>query len=249
MWKFAETSVVGLISDARCPFDWILSSDHAHVARVAQLTIDGIVGRGSTGRSILRGELLAKASTEDRLFPLLMAAIPAWLAQDLIDGQQFDILAGLARHPAARASVLVLEFLNRRFNDINLQFSLVRAGILSTILSLIDSDDHEIVALVSEALNLLAVTLTKEGHISEVVRLLSHPQSSIQDAAGKTLLRVSCSNDELARDLLVSEGIIERVIFLDVPSSVGKTLSRTIVQLAVDYVRHGRAQILISLVE
>lgn len=118
------------------------------------------------------------------------------------------------------------------------------------IRTLSESDNPEAFTFVMEALQVLAVSLARNGHSSAIINFLMHNEPKVREGAAAALEAIANGSVQ-DRKLLVEEDIIERLIGHE--EHLGQTqlqlLSSIIPKLAIDYLDTRKIELILTLVE
>ena len=219
-----------------------------NVARAALLSISS---RNTDFRETLRGAIFENLGfASDTVIGYSAKAIKDWIGPDLAQLNDFKTLFQLLSHRDRRIQNGVLYAISQRIKNEKNHDALERAGVVSVIQSLANSNNNEGISFVALALHSLALTLARNGHVSDILRLLASEVPKIREGAS-TAIQVIANSSEHDRKSLLDDDILERLT-RDEGGTGQATLelsSKIIMKLAFDYVRAGKVNFILTLVE
>lgn len=199
-------------------------------------------------RSVILDRLLLASDT---LIEYTVQAIQDWVGPDLAQLNDFATFFDLVSHSDKRIQTAALFSLKQRIANREYQESLERANIVFLLRSLSsNTDNSEAVSFVAFALPALALTLASNGHVGAILQLLASDEPQIRQGASAAIEAIANGSTHERKHLL-NEDILERLIGSD--ERLGQTelqLSAAIVpKLALDYLRGGKVDLILTLVE
>lgn len=219
-----------------------------HAARSALTTISN---SNLGGRQTLRTVVITylRIPTES-LIEYSIKAILDWIGPDLAQLNDFTTLFSLILHSDRRIQTAALISLKQMLSNSDYQESLEKANVMFMIRTLTDSDNPEAIDFVMVALQVLALSLARNGHSSTIIALLMHNQPKVREGAAAAL-EVIASGSTQDRKRLLEENIIERLIGQEEhlePTQL-HLLSSVVPKLAIDYLNTGKMNLILKLVE
>ena len=203
------------------------------------------------GRQTLRIVVLNRVShPTEALIEYSTKAIRDWIGPDLIHLNDFTTLFSLTSHPERRIQTAALTTLRQRLSNSNHQESLEKANVIFVIRTLADSDNPEALNFVAAALQVLALSLARNGHCSTIMDLLVHNEPKVQEGAAAAL-EIIANGSALERKRLLEQDIIGKLIGQEeyLEETQLRLLSSVIPKLAIDYLNAGRMELILKLVE
>jgi len=213
-------------------------------AALASISYKNVEYRETLRKAILDRLLLAS----DILIEYTVQAIQDWIGPDLAQLNDFVTFFDLVSHSDRRIQTGALFSLKQRISNREYQESLEKANVVFLIRSLASNGDNpEAISFVAFALPSLALTLAHNGHVDVIFQLLTHEEPQIRQGASAAIEGIA-NGSAHERNHLLDEDILERLV-----GSLGQTelqLSSTIIpKLAQDYLRAGKVDLVITLVE
>jgi hypothetical protein len=178
-------------------------------------------------------------------------AIRDWIGPDLAQLNNFETFFDLVSHSDKRIQTAALSSLKRRISDREYQESLERANVVFLIRSLSSNiDNPDAVSFVEFALPSLALTLAHNGHLDIIIQLLTCEEPKIRQGASSAIETIAKGSAHERKHLL-DEDILERLIGNDEQlEQTELQLSSVIIpKLANDYLRAGKADFILTLIE
>ena len=203
-------------------------------------------------RETLRNAILDRlVVASDTVIEFTARAIKDWIGPDLAQLNNFETFFDLVSHSNKIIQTAALSSLKQRMSEREYQESLERANIVSVIRSLSsNSDNPEAISFVAFALSTMALTLASNGHVDVVLQLVACEEPQIREGAVAAIENIA-NGSVSDRKHLLDVDILERLIGSD--GRLGQTefqLSSSITpKLALDYVRAGKADFILGLVE
>ena len=140
--------------------------------------------------------------------------------------------------------------LKEQLSNSDHQESLEKADVTVMIRKLADIDNPEALNFVIEALRVLALSFSRNGHSSIIIDLLMHGEPKVQEGAAAALEAIANGSAQ-ERKSLVKDDIIGRLIGHD--EHLGqmqlRLLSSIIPKLAIDYLDIGKIERIFQLLE
>jgi hypothetical protein len=159
-------------------------------------------------------------------------------------------LFDLASNSDRRVQNGALASLKQSIRNPRWQESLEKANIVFLLKSLSANQNPEAVNFVAFALPLLAVSLAQNGHVSAILHLLGHDEPKIREGACDAITVIANGSEHDQRHLL-DEDLLERLTRTD--ERLGQIeqhlASLVIPKLAFNYLRSGKLDLIITLVE
>ena len=177
-------------------------------------------------------------------------AIKGWIGSDLAQLNDFETFFDLVSHSNKSIQTAALSSLKQRMSEREYQELLERANVVSVLRSLSSSDNPEAISFVAFALSTMALTLAHNNHVDVILELLACDEPQIREGASTAIENIANGsvND---RKHLLDVDILERLIKSYEP--LGQTelqLSSTIIpKLSLDYLRAGKVDLILGLVE
>jgi hypothetical protein len=113
-----------------------------------------------------------------------------------------------------------------------------------------NSDNPEAIGFVAFALPSLALTLARNGHVDVIVQFLTSDEPQIRQGASVSI-EIIANGSVSERRYLLDADILERLIGSE--ERLGQTglqlLSTIIPKLALDYLRAGKVDLILTLIE
>ena len=177
-------------------------------------------------------------------------AIQDWIGPDLAQLNDFTTFFSLISHPDRRIQTAALTTLRQKLSNPIHQDSLEKANVIFMIRTLTDSDNPESLNFVAAALQVLALTLARNGHSSTIIDLLMHKEPKVQEGAAAAL-EIIASGSVLERKRLLEQDVIGKLVGHDerLEQTQLRVLSSIIPKLAIDYLNAGRLDLILKLVE
>jgi hypothetical protein len=203
------------------------------------------------GRQTLRAVVLSSLTLPtEALVEYSTKAIRDWIGPDLAQLNDFTDFFSLIQHSDRRIQTAALTSLKQKLSNSDHQESLEKANVVFIIRTLADSDNPEALNFVMVALQVLALSLARNGHSSTIITLLMHKEAKIREGAAAALEAISNGSGQ-ERKRLLEEGIIERLIGHDerLEHTQLHLLSSVIPKLAIDYLNAGKMELIFTLVE
>ena len=219
-----------------------------HAAHSALTTISN---SNIDGRQTLRTVVLNRLThSTEALIDYSTKAIRNWIGPDLAQLNDFTTFFNLISHPDRRIQTAALTTLRQKLSNTNHQESLEKANVIFVIRTLTDSDNHEALNFVAAALQILALSLARNGHSSTIIDLLMHKEPKIQEGAAAAL-EIIANGSVLERKRLLEEDIIGKLTGREecLEQTQLRLLSSVIPKLAIDYLNAGRMELILKLVE
>jgi hypothetical protein len=178
-------------------------------------------------------------------------AIQDWIGPDLAQINDFATLFNLVTQSNKRIQTAALYSLKQRISNREYQESLERANVVSLLRSLSSNRDNpEAISFVAVALPPMALTLAHNEHVDVILQLLASEEPQIREGASAAIENIA-NGSAHDRKYLLDADILERLIGSD--ERMGQTelqLSSTIIpKLALDYLRAGKVDFILTLVE
>ena len=203
------------------------------------------------GRQTLRTVVLNRLThPTEPLIEYSTKAILDWIGPDLAQLNDFTTLFSLISHPDRRIQSAALTTLRQKLSNSNHQESLEKANVIFVIRTLTDSDNPEALNFVAAALQVLALSLARNGHCSTIMDLLMHKEPKVQEGAAAAL-EIIADGSILERKRLLEQDIIGKLIGHEecLEQTQLRLLSSIIPKLAIDYLNAGRMEMIIKLIE
>jgi hypothetical protein len=203
------------------------------------------------GRQTLRTVVLNLLThPTEALIEYSTKAIRDWIGPDLALLNDFTTFFGLISHPDRRIQTAALTTLRQNLSHPHHQESLEKANVIFVIRTLTDSENPEALNFVAAALQVLALSLARNGHSSIIMDLLMHEKPKVQEGAAAAL-EIIANGPVLERKRLLEQDIIGKLIGRDEPleQTQLRLLSSLIPKLAIDYLNAGRIELILTLVE
>ena len=201
-----------------------------------------------TLRNVILDRLLIASDAQIEFTAL---AIKGWIGPDLAQLNDFETFFDLVSHSNKAIQTAALSSLKQRMSEREYQESLERANIIFILRSLSSSNDNpDAISFVAFALPAMALTLAHNNHVDVVLQLLACDEQQIREGAATAIENIANGsvND---RQYLLDVDILERLIWSDEP--LGQTnlqLSSTVIpKLSLDYLRAGKVDFILGLVE
>lgn len=201
-----------------------------------------------TLRNVILDRLLVAS---DALNEFTAHAIKDWIGPDLAQLNNFETFFDLVSHSNKAIQTAALSSLKQRMSEREYQESLERANIVFVMRSISSgSDNPEAISFVAFALPTMALTLAHNNHADVIIQLLACEEPQIREGASTAIENIANGsvND---RKHLLDVDILERLIGSD--EHLGQTelqLSSTIIpKLSLDYLRAGKVDLILGLVE
>ena len=177
-------------------------------------------------------------------------AIRDWIGPDLAELNDFTTFFNLISHPDRRIQTAALTALKQNLSNSNHHDSLEKANVIFVIRTLTDSDNPEALNFVAAALQVLALSLARNGHSSTIMDLLMHKEPKVQEGAAAAL-EIIANGAALERKRLLEQDIIGKLIGHDesLEQTPLRLMSSVIPKLAIDYLNAGRIGMILKLVE
>jgi len=230
----------------------LLDSKVPQVESATRAALSSISYTNIEYRETLRNVILDRlVVASDAVIEFTACAIKDWIGLDLARLNDFETFFDLVSHSNKPIQTAALSSLKQRMSEREYQESLARANIVFVIRSLSsNSDNPEAISFVAYALPTMALTLAHNNHVDVVLQLLACEQPQIREGASAAIENIANGsvND---RKHLLDVDILERLIGSD--ERLGQTelqLSSTIIpKLALDYLRAGKADFILGLVD
>ena len=203
------------------------------------------------GRQTLRTVVLNRLThPTEALIEYSTKAIRDWIGPDLAQLNDFTTFFSLISHPDRRIQTAALTALRQKLSNSNHQESLEKANMIFVIRTLADSDNPEALNFVAAALQVLALSLARNGHCSTIMDLLLHKEPKVQEGAAAAL-EIIASGSVLERKRLLEQDIIGKLIGHEesLEQTQLRLLSSVIPKLAIDYLNAGKMDLILKLVE
>ena len=203
------------------------------------------------GRQTLRTVVLNRLThPTEALIEYSTKAIRDWIGPDLTQLNDFTTFFSLISHPDRRIQTAALTALRQKLSNSNHQESLEKANVIFVIRTLADSDNPEALNFVAAALQVLALSLARNGHCSTIMDLLLHKEPKVQEGAAAAL-EIIASGSVLERKRLLEQDIIGKLIGHEesLEQTQLRLLSSVIPKLAIDYLNAGKMDLILKLVE
>jgi hypothetical protein len=202
-----------------------------------------------TLRNVVLGSLLVAS---DALIDYTVQAIQDWIGPDLAELNDLAAFFDLVSHPDKRIQAGALFSLKQKISNRDYQEVLERANVAALLLSLSSSNGNpEAINFVAFALPSLALSLAHNSHVDVILQLLSCEVQQIREGASAAVQIISNgSADE--RKNLVDADILERLIGnneRDLEQMELQLSSLLLLNLALDYLRAGKVDFILTLVE
>ena len=201
-----------------------------------------------TLRNIILDRLLVASDAQIEFTAL---AIKDWIGPDLAQLNDFETFFDLVSHSNKSIQAAALSSLKQRMPEREYQESLERANIIFILRSLSSSNDNpDAISFVAFALPAMALTLAHNNHVDAILQLLACDEQQIREGAATAIENIANGsvND---RQHLLDVDILERLIVGG--GTLGQTnlqLSSTIIpKLSLDYLRAGKVDFILGLVE
>jgi hypothetical protein len=177
-------------------------------------------------------------------------AIQDWIGPDLAQLSDFTTFFSLISHSDRRIQIAALTSLRQKLSNPDHQESLEKANVVTMIRTLSDSDNPEAFNFIREALRVLALSLARNGHSSTLIDFLMHKEPKIREGAAAALEAIANGTAQ-QRKQLIQAAIIERLIGNEdrLEQTPLHLLSSIIPRLAIDYLKAGRMELILTLVE
>ena len=177
-------------------------------------------------------------------------AIRDWIGPDLAQLNDFTTFFSLVSHPDRRIQTAALTTLRQKLSNSNHHESLEKANVIFMIRTLTDSDNPEALNFVATALQVLALSLARNGHSSTIIDLLMHNEPKVQEGAAAAL-EIIANGSDLERKRLLEQEIIGKLTGhgASLEQTQLRLMSSVIPKLAIDYLNAGRIELIIKLVE
>ena len=187
----------------------------------------------------------------DTLIEFTVQAIQDWIGPDLAQLNDFATFFDLVSHSDRRIQTGALFSLKQRISNREYQESLEKANVVFLIRSLASNGDSpEAISFVAFALPSLALTLAHNGHVEAILQLLASDEPRIRQGASAAIESIANGSSH-QRIHLLDEDILERLIGSD--EHLGQTelqlCSAIIPKLALDYLRAGKVDFILTLIE
>jgi hypothetical protein len=221
------------------------------VASTARNALAAISNTNTEKRETLRKVVLKRLVLASGPFIEFSAeAIQEWIGPDLARLNDFHALFDLISHADLRIQNSALCSLKEKLDDHGHQESLEKANIVFLIRTLANTDNSEAINFVAFALPSLALTLVRNGHVSDILLLLYHNEPKIREGASSAIEAIASGSD-LDRSRLMAEDIFERLLGGNEPLDQRELgLCATIIpKLAVDYLHANKLNFIFTLVE
>ena len=203
------------------------------------------------GRQTLRTVVLNRLTNPtEPLIEYSTKAIRDWIGPDLAELNDFATFFGLISHPDRRIQTAALTTLRQKISNSIHHESLEKANVIFMIRTLTDSDNPEALNFVAVALQVLALSLARNGHSSTIIDLLMHKEPKVQEGAAAALELIA-NGSVLERKRLLEQDIIGKLIGHEarLEQTQLRLVSSVIPKLAIDYLNAGRMELIIKLVE
>jgi hypothetical protein len=200
-----------------------------------------------TLRTVVLNRLLLPT---DALVEYSAKAIQDWIGPDLAQLSDFTTFFSLISHSDRRIQIAALISLRQKLSNPDHQESLEKANVVTMIRTLSDSDNPEAFNFIMEAFRGLALSLARNGHSSTLIDFLMHKEPKIREGAAAALEAIANGTAQ-ERKQLIQAGIIERLIGNEdrLEQTPLHLLSSIIPKLAIDYLKAGRMELILTLVE
>ena len=178
-------------------------------------------------------------------------AIKGWIGPDLAQLNEFETFFDLVFHSNRSIQTAALSSLKQRMSEREYLESLERANIVFVLRSLSSSvDNREAISFVAFALPAMAITLAHNNHVDVVLQLLACGEQQIREGAS-TAIETIANGSASDRKYLLDVDILERLIGSEVPLGQMELqlLSTIIPKVSLDYLRAGKADFMLGLVE
>ncbi len=201
-----------------------------------------------TLRNVILDRLLVASDAQIEFTAL---AIKGWIGSDLARLNDFETFFDLVSHSNKPIQTAALSSLKQRMSEREYQESLERANIIFILRSLSSGNNNpDAISFVAFALPAMALTLAHNNHIDVVLQLLACDEQQIREGAAAAIENIS-NGSVSDRQHLLDVDILERLIGSDEP--LGQTnlqLSSAIIpKLSLDYLRAGKVEFILGLVE
>ena len=203
------------------------------------------------GRQTLRTVVLNRLThPTEALIEYSTKAIRDWIGPDLAQLNDFTTFFSLISHPDRRVQTAALTSLRQKLSNTSHQESLEKANVIFVIRTLSDSDNPEALNFVAVALQVLALSLARNGHCSTIIDLLMHNEPKVQEGAAAAL-EIIANGSVLERKRLLEQDVIGKLIGLEecLVQTQLRLLAFLIPKLAIDYLNAGRMELILKLVE
>jgi hypothetical protein len=203
------------------------------------------------GRQTLRIVVLNRLThPTEALIEYSTKAIRDWVGPDLAQLNDFTTFFSLISHPDRRIQTAALTTLRQKLSNSNHQESLEKANVIFVIRTLTDSENPEALNFVAAALQVLALSLVRNGHCSTIMDLLMHKEPKVQEGAAAAL-EIIANGSALERKRLLEQDIIGKLICQEehLEQTQLRLLSSVIPKLAIDYLNAGKMELILKLVE
>lgn len=201
-----------------------------------------------TLRKVILKRLVLLAS--DAFMDYSVRAIQEWIGADLAKLNDFPTFFDLVSHADRRIQNSALFSLRERLDDRGYQESFEKANIIFLMRTLASTDNPEAINFVAFALPSLALTLARNGHVSDILQFLTYNEPKIRDGASGAIEAIA-SGSNLDRDHLMADDVLERLV--GGSERLAQTelhLCATIIpKLAVDYLHANKLNLILTLVE
>ena len=225
------------------------TSSYAQDAARNALSAISITDVGS--RETLRAVVLDRLKLpSDSLIEYAVKAIGDWIGPDLAllnDFPKFFSLVEHAKKPIQTAAMIALK---QNLMKADYHESLEKANIVSLLRSLSNSDNSEALDFVARALEVLALSLARNGHANDIINLVAHKEPKLRDGAAIALKTIG-SGPPLERKRLVEKDIIRNLVARGdrLDQTQLDLLAAIIPMLACDYLEAGKIALIFMLVE
>ena len=227
-------------------------SNSAHVVEhAARSALTAISNSSLDGRQTLRTVVLNRLThPTEALVDYSTKAIRDWIGPDLAQLNDFTTFFSLISHPDRRIQTAALTALRQKLSNSNHQESLEKANVIFVIRTLAESDNPEALNFVAAALQVLALSLARNGHCSTIMDLLMHREPKVQEGAAAAL-EIIANGSVLERKRLLEQDIIGKLISQEesLEQTQLRLLSSIIPKLAIDYLNAGKMELILKLVE
>ena len=201
-----------------------------------------------TLRKVILKRLVLLAS--DAFMDYSVRAIQEWIGADLAKLNDFPTFFDLVSHADRRIQNSALFSLRERLDDRGYQESFEKANIIFLMRTLASTDNPEAINFVAFALPSLALTLARNGHVSDILQFLTYNEPKIREGASGAIEAIA-SGSNLDRDHLMADDVLERLV--GGSERLAQTelhLCATITpKLAVDYLHANKLNLILTLVE
>ena len=228
------------------------SSPVPQVESAARAALSSISYTNIEYRETLRNVILDRlVVASDVMIEYTAHAIKDWIGPDLSQLNNFQTFFDLVSHSNKSIQTAALSSLKQRMSEREYQESLERANIVFILRSLSSSSDNpEAISFVAFALPTMALSLAHNNHADVVLQLLACEEPQIREGATTAIENIANGSVDDRKHLLDVD-VLERLIGSD--ERLGQTdlqvASTIIPKLSLDYLRVGKVDFILGLVE